>query len=116
MDASPSVAYFGAREQAEVMTLDVVEFIRRFLLHILPCGFVKTRHYGFLANGVRTRRLELCRSLLPGRVRYRPTDAGTASRHPPCCPACGAGRMVLIGIISATQLLAMSTAQEVNTS
>jgi hypothetical protein len=101
----------------KVMTLDAVEFIRRFLLHILPCGFVKIRHYGFLANGVRTRRLEHCRSLLPP---VRPaTDQVTPDQH--CairraCPACGAGRMVLIGIILATQLLAVSTAREVDTS
>ena len=49
----------------KVMTLDAVEFIRRFLLHVLPSGFVKIRHYGFLANGVRARRLDLCRSPLP---------------------------------------------------
>jgi hypothetical protein len=101
----------------KVMTLDAVEFIRRFLLHILPCGFVKIRHYGFLANGVRARRLQLCRSLLPP---VRPaTDQLTPEQHRAirrACPACGAGRMVLIGIVSATQLFAVSTPQEVNTS
>jgi hypothetical protein len=91
--------------------------IRRFLLHILPSGFVKIRHYGFLANGVRARRLELCRSLLP--PVWPATDQLTPEQHRAirhACTACGAGRMVLIGIISAIQLLAATTVREVNTS
>ena len=46
------------------MTLEVVEFIRRFLLHVLPSGFVHIRHFGFLANRKRKAKLALCRSLL----------------------------------------------------
>jgi hypothetical protein len=46
------------------MTLDAVEFIRRFLLHILPNGFVRIRQYGFLANRARGEKLKLCRKLL----------------------------------------------------
>ena len=46
------------------MTLEAVEFIRRFLLHILPAGFVRIRQFGFLANRVRRDMLELCRALL----------------------------------------------------
>ena len=45
----------------QVMTLDAVEFIRRFLLHVLPSGFVKIRHFGLLANRNRRRALALCR-------------------------------------------------------
>src|ERR1019366_8223328 len=47
------------------MSLDGVEFIRRFLLHVLPGGFVKIRHYGFLSNRNRKAMVEHCRSLLP---------------------------------------------------
>jgi hypothetical protein len=43
------------------MTLDAVEFIRRFLLHVLPSRFVKIRHFGLLANRNRRRALALCR-------------------------------------------------------
>jgi hypothetical protein len=43
------------------MTLDAVEFIRRFLLHVLPAGFVKIRHFGLLANRNRRQTLALCR-------------------------------------------------------
>ncbi|MER8467628.1 transposase, partial [Mesorhizobium sp. M1396] len=50
--------------RAKIMTLDAHEFIRRFLLHTLPDGFHRIRHYGFLANGHRAAKLELCRRLL----------------------------------------------------
>ena len=46
------------------MALEAGEFIRRFLLHTLPDGFHRIRHYGFLANGARTERLARCRRLL----------------------------------------------------
>jgi hypothetical protein len=51
--------------QIKEMTLDAVEFIRRFLLHILPSGFVKIRHFGFLSNRRRKAALALCRERLP---------------------------------------------------
>ena len=51
-------------DKAKLMTLDADEFIRRFLLHTLPDGFHRIRHYGFLANGHRAAKLDLCRRLL----------------------------------------------------
>jgi hypothetical protein len=51
----------GSKEKT--MTLPVFEFIRRFLLHILPHGFTKIRHYGFLASAVKKVRLALCKKL-----------------------------------------------------
>ena len=50
--------------QTKLMTLDAVEFIRRFLLYVLPAGLVKIRHFGFLANPQRREALKLCRALL----------------------------------------------------
>jgi hypothetical protein len=50
--------------QSRIMTLDADEFIRRFLLHTLPDGFHRIRHYGYLANGCRAAKLALCRRLL----------------------------------------------------
>ena len=47
--------------QSRVMALDAVEFIRRFLIHVLPAGFVKIRHFGLLANKNRRQALALCR-------------------------------------------------------
>jgi len=58
--------------QQKLMTLDAVEFIRRYLLHILPSGFVKIRHFGFLANRNRRDDLTLCRTLLPTQTDHRP--------------------------------------------
>lgn len=54
-------------DKQKTMTLSGEEFARRFLLHVLPNGFVKTRYYGFLANAVRDKSLALCRELLDAR-------------------------------------------------
>ena len=82
----------------KVMTLTAEEFIRRFLLHALPDGFHRIRHYGFLANRGRADNLPLCRKLLdePARV---PTRDRTEDRLAvDCCPCCG-GRMEQFGIV-----------------
>lgn len=63
---------YRQNRKAKVMTLDADEFIRRFLLHTLPDGFHRIRHYGFLANGGRNDKIALCRQLLA--VRNAPTD------------------------------------------
>ena len=63
------------------MTLAADEFIRRFLLHTLPDGFHRIRHYGFLANGHRAAKLALCRKLL-GRCHRAPSPPTTAPAEP----------------------------------
>ncbi len=85
----------GDRQQ--VMTLVADEFIRRFLLHALPRGFHRTRHYGLLASGTRRTNLERARQLLAV-APPKPDDAPLerADAQPPC-PCCG-GRMVIIEI------------------
>jgi hypothetical protein len=85
----------------KVMTLDAHEFIRRFLLHTLPDGFHRIRHYGFLANGHRAAKLALCRRLLgvpaPVPIIAPPDDA--VSRLPlHRCPCCG-GAMITLDIL-----------------
>jgi Putative transposase len=82
------------------MTLQAVEFIRRFLLHVLPLYFVRIRHYGFLANRVRQEKLALCRSLLgvdaaaePLPAPEEPVEGQTTAE---LCPSCGKGRMVIV--------------------
>ena len=83
------------------MTLDAIEFMRRFLLHILPPGFVKIRHFGFLANCNRGSALQLCEVLLnapapPQLLTDRQQDA--VARKWPCC---GVGTLCLLGWIPA---------------
>src|SRR6516225_4367939 len=56
----------NGRHRSKVMRLDAGEFIRRFLLHVLPTGFHRIRHYGLFANGHRADKLELCRRALRG--------------------------------------------------
>jgi hypothetical protein len=85
--------------KAKVMTLDAHEFICRFLLHTLPDGFHRIRHYGFLANGHRAEKLALCRALLeapPLEPAARRADDAASSRPPDRCPCCG-GIMIILG-------------------
>src|SRR5262245_40911716 len=80
------------------MTLPAEEFLRRFVQHVLPKGFVKVRHYGLLANRCREQRLHRCRRLLPAAIvaAAAPTGeaAGVAPPPRPCCPWCGGERIV----------------------
>jgi hypothetical protein len=82
-----------------LMTLDALEFIRRFLLHILPVGFQRLRHYGLLANRVRQAKLGVCRVVLQQQVSapsLEPPDPKTAPAPEgpeAVCPACQRGRM-----------------------
>jgi hypothetical protein len=93
------------------MTLDATEFIRRFLLHVLPKRFVRIRYYGFLANGYRRANLALCRGWLgnsPDIDTRTLAEATTAAPDPAAsqdspspdtthpCPACGTGRLVRV--------------------
>ena len=86
--------------RAKVMTLAADEFIRRFLLHTLPDGFHRIRHYGFLANGHRAAKLALCRSLLDTATVTSTPDAEsrTSRQEPARCPCCG-GVMRLTGVL-----------------
>ena len=84
----------GADRQ-QVMTLSADEFIRRFLLHVLPKGFHRIRHYGLLAGTTRNSRLDHIRQLLgvaPPAITDAPVDPPDV--RPPC-PCCG-GHMVVI--------------------
>jgi len=55
---------YASGSRIKTMILEAVEFTRRFLLHVLPSGFVHIRHFGFLANRNRNKKLALCRALL----------------------------------------------------
>ena len=65
------------RDRTKTMTLDAAEFIRRFLMHVLPTGFHRIRHYGLFASGARAHNIAVARRLLAA------------------APCCG-GRMIVI--------------------
>jgi hypothetical protein len=79
------------------MTLAAHEFIRRFLLHVLPKGFHRIRHYGLLANGNRTTAIAKARALLECPPPPEPTATARDEPRtlPSPCPCCG-GRMHVI--------------------
>ena len=85
----------GGADRQQIMTLAADEFIRRFLLHVLPKGFHRIRHYGLLAGATRKAHLERARELLG----VAPPAAADAPIEPddlrPPCPCCG-GHMVVI--------------------
>jgi hypothetical protein len=97
---------YRQHNKAKVMTLDAIEFIRRFLLHGLPDGFHRIRHYGFLANGHRVAKLALIHELLhqcpPERIRrggdYRQRLRDLMGFDLDRCPCCD-GTMHVIGIL-----------------
>jgi len=100
--------------QQRLLTLSVEEFLRRFFLHVLPRGFVRIRHFGFLAHRCRARLLPLCFRLLesttgsalpqlptPG---YSEVPSTTpASPSPWTCPQCG-GPMIILQRLTAAQI------------
>jgi len=88
----------------KIMTLSANEFVHRFLMHVLPSGFVRIRHYGFLSNRNRGEKVALCRELL-GDVQSPEPDMADHIDEPKAaievtptrvCPACGARRMIVI--------------------
>jgi Putative transposase/Transposase zinc-binding domain len=89
------------RDRLKSMTLDPAEFIRRFLLHVLPSGFHRIRHYGFLAGAVRADNIERARHLLAAAENApQPSHAEADSQAEDVsparrCPCCG-GRMIIV--------------------
>ena len=94
----------------KTMTLEGGEFIRRFLIHVLPDGFHRIRYYGFLGNSHRARKLARCRELLemaptgsavdPQPADYRDRYAALTGRSLRECPHCHTGIMVVIGCVA----------------
>lgn len=87
---------YAGGNQRRTMTLDAVEFLRRFLLHVLPDGLVRIRHYGFLANRFRQEKLDRCRALLERSEPVAVPDEELAQDAPAAertleanCPECG---------------------------
>jgi hypothetical protein len=97
-------------DQVKTMTLSADEFIRRFLLHVLPNGFQRIRYYGFLGNRYRQEKLDQCRRLLgmqmPDPHATSPPEQDYRDRYEDLtgcslrqCPKCQRGRMVLVAIL-----------------
>ena len=94
---------YARGNQAGMMTLPAEEFLRRFLLHVVPRGFMRIRHFGLLANRCRSRHLEQCRKLLGQKAdghddADEPPDAMDGEPHASqgdLCPVCQRGRMVI---------------------
>ena len=81
----------------KLLPLSVNEFLTRFLLHILPQGFVRIRNFGFLANGKRAKLLPLCFHLLSAtqQPQAEPHASGTEDPQSWYCPKCGAPMRVI---------------------
>ena len=85
------------RDRQKVMTVTTAEFIRRFLIHVLPQGFHRIRHYGLLASGTRADNIARVRELLAvSKPEGQPSEAA-ADQSKPDCPCCG-GRMIIIEV------------------
>jgi hypothetical protein len=95
-------------------TLPGIEFTHRFLLHVVPRGFVRVRHFGLLANGVKVQRLARARTLLgtpaprepspPQRESWQDSYRRLVGKDPLLCPACRVGRLVVVADIPPSPL------------
>ncbi len=90
------------RQRKRVMTLTAHEFLRRFLLHVLPSGFQRIRHFGFLGNRCRRAKVELCRELIGDETSAQIEPVDSTVR----CPACRRGRLVFVGLVRSLATLA----------
>lgn len=101
---------YAAGGTTRVMELQAEEFLRRFLLHVVPPRFVRVRHFGLLANRTRQDKLARCRQLLAvaaaAATAVLPTPngetlpAGAAAATSALCPACGVGRLHVIALLT----------------
>ena len=101
----------NARGGHRTMSLDGVEFLRRFLLHVLPTGFVRIRYFGFLANRGRAVNLARCRELIAATSPSAAAPSSPSSPSTPTstptptddtrhrCPSCGTGRLLRVGTL-----------------
>jgi hypothetical protein len=100
--------------QQKIMTLSADEFIRCFLLHVLPDGFQRIRHYGFLANRNKEQKIARCRELLGMKLANNSTEPSEVDKDYrdlyeeltgasfKICPSCLRGHMIRISVSAAT--------------
>jgi len=104
---------YACGNKSRLMTLAAEEFLRRFLLHVLPHGFVRIRFFGLLANRRRSALLPLCRRLIAdhaGTLTPSPPTIQDSSSSGSTCPICG-GSMIVVERLTAQQLLTEFTRQ-----
>ena len=94
---------YAHHDRPRAMTLDGAEFLRRFLLHAVPRGFMRIRHFGLLANRVRAQNLAICRRLIATPPTTPAIHHGVA-RSLPLCPICQRGRLIAGPNLSPPQL------------
>ncbi|MBU4185224.1 MAG: transposase [Proteobacteria bacterium] len=90
--------------ETRIMTLDAHEFIRRFLLHVLPMGFMKIRYFGFLSHKNKKQAIALIRKLIDPGAKLPEKIVETimemmlrlTGKDITCCPKCGKGKMKII--------------------
>ena len=107
---------YADSNKVKVMRLDADEFIRRFLLHVLPRSFTRLRHYGLLANRCRARKLSLCRELL-GQLPPEPGEPETADEMMlrltgidiTACQQCGEGTLRQVLVLEPHHCTGMAT-------
>jgi hypothetical protein len=107
-DGKVSFAYkdYKQEHRRKVMTLSADEFLRRFLLHVLPDSFQRIRHYGLLGNRHRKEHLARCRELLsmpeplsPPPHNYRERSQQLTGHDPLQCPQCKTGQMLRFALL-----------------
>ena len=109
------------RTKHKTLTLAAEEFMRRFLLHVLPSGFHRIRHYGLLANAGRREHLARARELLQVPAAAAPVGTGSADPTAPAppepsaatyvCPDCGAPMQILDTLVRGPHIRAPPPAQ-----
>jgi len=95
------------KQKSKTMTVQADEFVRRFLIHTLPPGFQRIRHFGFMANCHRKAKLALCRQLLtapiqdllPQPAECRQMLEAITEQSVIRCPRCGIGAMIGIAVL-----------------
>jgi len=107
---------YARNQTRKLLTLEGEEFLRRFLLHVLPRGFVRIRHYGYMANRERSENLERCRRLLLPPPQDFPIDEGNSlpslesrsdlrpAQLTAACPVCRHGTMQCVEVFSCSQM------------
>jgi hypothetical protein len=109
---------YAHRNKKRKMTLSADEFLRRFLLHVLPGGFVRIRHFGFLANRHRTSSIAVCRKLI-GEEQVLPQCVEASKLHAKMswpCPRCSSTMLVVERISSIQARRYLKTAAGVDSS